>query len=107
MAMLHEYIWCLRPVHANHGMVSNLGPYDQGNGQEQLGINFERLVQVRGERENAKEWKKEEKKLNSKDKKKCGTPRAGKRKKTVNTRPPERKKEQKEKKIQLQRQATS
>ena len=35
---------------------SNLGPHDQGNAQEQLGLNFKRLVQVRkGERENAKE----------------------------------------------------
>ena len=32
--MLHKIIWCRGPRHAVHGMISNLGARDQGNGQE-------------------------------------------------------------------------
>ena len=60
------------------------GSTRSGKRPRNIGINFEWLVQVmEGERENAKESTgKEEKKLNSKNKKKkCGTPRARKKKK--------------------------
>ena len=40
----------------------NLGPQDQRNDQEQLGINFGRLVQVREEREKTQNERYKEKK---------------------------------------------
>ena len=82
-----------------------------------MGINFERLVLVReGEAGNAK-WtfkrnNEKKKKLNSKDKKKCSTPGAGKRIKELSTQGPQNeryneKKKKKKKKTQLLRPATT